>query len=144
MKVLKRNLPITLFGQTTLCDLLLGSYAEKPHRPAIVLMTARPEDFPEDEAFFSEPYGKASANAPEEFIQHLSPEHFPAKNWSENAGLWEQLLELSDEDELPLFHPTQHSITLGFCQAPIVMLGATALDLYLDLCAERLEAFPHG
>ena len=138
MKPLARNIPITLYSQPYEVDILLGMYATSK-RPAIILADSRPSTLPGEKAWEGFPVAIASTCAPEEYIQHLTAPHFPAKNWSENEGLWEQLLPLLDEDGNPLFLPTRHALTLGFYRSPIILLGEFARDLFSELIDETLS-----
>lgn len=141
MKTIARSIPLTLFGRQYEADLLLGLYATTK-RPAIILVDSRPATLAGERAWEGAPIAIASSNAPEEYIQHLSHLHFPAKDWSENEGLWEQLTLLTDDDGFPLFARTRHAITLGFCKAIIFKLGPHAATLYHTLSLEQ-ETF-HG
>lgn len=139
MKVLARNIPLTLNGVAYLADIILGIY-QTTGRPAILLADSRPEGVPPQAIWDGSPIATASSNAPEEYIQHLTKAHFPAKCWSENKGLWEQLLTLLDEDGFPLFVKTRHAITLGFATAPIMLLGPNACIEFTSLQDELEQA----
>ena len=128
MKVLAQNVEIKLYTDTYLCDILLGLYSNTK-RPAILLVEGNSTAI-------------ASANAPAEYLQHLSSSHFTMQNHAENAGLWEQLLPLTDEDGFPLFHATPHVITLDFVTCRIGCLGVLASELFSDLISEK--EFLHG
>jgi hypothetical protein len=132
MKTLARNIPLTLSSRSYVCDILLGIYTSS-QRPAILLVESRPSSLPGERAWAGEPVATASTNAPEEYIQHLTPPHFTAKDYSENEGLWAQLLPLRDEDGFPLFVQTRYAITLGFVKAPIMLLGPNAALEFSDL-----------
>ena len=136
MKVLARNIPITLSGRKYICDILLGLYASTS-RPAIMLAESRPESMSPQAIWDGSPIAVASTNAPEEYITHLSKPHFTAKDWSENEGLWEQLMDLLDEDGFPLFVRTRCAITLGFCKACIFLLGPNACEAFKELLSEK-------
>ena len=125
MKVLARNIPLTLNGAPRLADIILGIYWTTG-RPAILLADSRPDSLSPQAIWDGSPIGVASANSPEEYIQHLTKPHFPAKCCSENKGLWDQLLTLNDEDGFPIFIQTRHAITLGFALFPIMLLGQNA------------------
>lgn len=138
MKTLAKKVPIQLFGTAYTCDVLLGMY-ENGLRPSIILVTSPEEG--NDNATMSEPFAIASTNPPPEYIQHLPANCFAGKTYSENQGIWEQLLTLTDENEsLPLFAATKWKITLGFVTAPIYQLGPHATELYEQLRAELLAA----
>jgi hypothetical protein len=132
MKTLARNIPLTMYGRSYLCDIILGLYT-LTKRPAIMLVASRPDSLGGELAWDGTPIATASTNAPEEYIQHLTPPHFTAKTYSENEGLWEQLLPLLDEDGFPLFVQTRYKITLGFATAPIMLLGPNASMSLFDL-----------
>lgn len=136
MKVLAKGIPLTLAGRKYVVDILIGMYATS-HRPSIILVASRPDTLAGDLAWEGEPIAIASTNAPAEYIQHLSPAHFTMKNYSENEGLWEQLLPLVDEDGFPLFHETRYAITLGFATCRIGFLGVLASELFQDLLSEK-------
>ncbi len=138
MKTLARNIPITLHSQPYVVDILLGMYATSK-RPAVILPSSRPSDRPGERAWEGSPVAIASTCAPEEYIQHLTAPHFPAKNWAENEGLWEQLLPLLDAEGSQLFLPTRHAITLGYCRSQIILLGSSAQDLFAELLDESLS-----
>ena len=125
MKVLARNIPLTLNGAPHLADIILGIYWTTG-RPVILLADSRPDSLSPQAIWDGSPIGVASANSPEEYIQHLTKPHFPAKCCSENKGLWDQLLTLNDEDGFPIFIQTRHAITLGFALFPIMLLGQNA------------------
>lgn len=134
VKVIAKNVPISLSGRKYLCDIILGIY-QTSDRPAIMLVESRD----------GSPLATASANAPEGYLQHLSTLHFPAKDYSENSGLWDQLVPLSDEWGQPLFHLTRHVITLGHVHnVQIYRLGATPAVLFTELLAEKHEGAIHG
>lgn len=147
MKVLAQNVEIKLYTDTYLCDILLGLYSNTK-RPAILLVEACPSTLPGgpiwggNSTAIVSPTAIASTNAPAEYLQHLSSSHFTMKNHAENAGLWEQLLPLTDEDGFPLFHATQHVITLDFVTCRIGCLGVLASELFSDLISEK--EFLHG
>lgn len=147
MKVLARNIPITLSGRKYVCDVILGLYATTG-RPAVMLAESRPESMAPQAIWDGSPIAVASTNAPEEYIAHLTKPHFPAKDWTENEGLWEQLLPLTDEDGFPLFVRTRWAITLGFCKALILLLGPNACIEFAELQDEKLreerKEAPHG
>jgi hypothetical protein len=140
MKVLARNIPLTLNGVSYLADIILGIY-RTTGRPAILLADSRPDSLSPQAIWDGSPIGVASSNAPEEYIQHLTKPHFPAKCWSENKGLWEQLLPLNDEDGFPLFVQTRHAITLGFATAPIMLLGPNAC-IEFSILQDEMEHDP--
>lgn len=142
MKVLAKNIPITLASTPYTCDILLGLYANT-ERAAIILCDSRPDDYPDDRAWVGEPVGVATVNAPFEYLQHLDASFTAFKTWAENANLLEQLLPLTDPNGSPLFLPSPHRITLGFCRAPIIQLGTFPLALLRELRLERKET-PHG
>lgn len=142
MKILARNIPITLSGTPYTCDILLGLYTST-ERAAIILCDSRPDDYPDDRAWVGEPVGVATVNAPFEYLQHLDASFTAFKTWAENANLLEQLLPLTDPNGSPLFLPSPHRITLGFCRAPIIQLGTFPLALLRELRLERKET-PHG
>ena len=125
MKVLARNIPLTLNGAPRLADIILGIYWTTG-RPAILLADSRPDSLSPQAIWDGSPITTASSNAPEEYIQHLTKPHFTAKCCSENKGLWDQLLTLNDEDGFPIFIQTRHAITLGFALFPIMLLGQNA------------------
>jgi hypothetical protein len=136
MKVLAKGIPLILSSRKYLADILIGMYASS-HRPSIILVASRPDTLAGELAWEGEPIAIASANAPAEYIQHLSIAHFTMKNYSENEGLWEQLLPLVDEDGFHLFHTTRHAITLGFTTCRIGLLGVLATELFQDLLSEK-------
>lgn len=138
MKIVARNVPLTLVGTPYTCDILLGLYANT-ERAAILLCDSRPEDYPGDRSWAGEPVAVASTNAPAEYLQHLDHSHTAIKDWSENEGILPQLLSLTDENSSPLFYLTPHKITLGFCTAPIIQLGTLPLALHRELRKERKE-----
>lgn len=135
MKVIARKIPLTLAGTTHTCNILVGLYAVGS-RPAVILVATRPDDYPGSLAWEGAPLAIASSVCPPEYIQHLSPAHFPAKTWTENEGLWDQLLLLTDEDNFPLFLQTRHKVTLGFSTAPIMLLGPNAAEAFDQLLVE--------
>lgn len=146
MKVLARNIPLTLSSRPYICDIILSLY-QSTQRPAIMLVESRPSTMSPQAIWDGAPIAVASINAPEEYIQHLSKAHFPAKDWTENEGLWEQLLLLTDEDGFPLFVRTHYAITLDFCKALIMLLGPNACIELADLQSEVLlhpERKQHG
>jgi len=130
-EILMRNIRITLAGREWPCDLAIGLYPTTL-RPAIFLMSAPvfDKETDEPELFYSERIATASTNAPEEYIAHLPKNHFTAKNYSENAGLWEQLSELRDENGELFFIHTHWRITLGFASADIYQLSPRAYLAY--------------
>jgi hypothetical protein len=137
-KLLARNVPLTLAGRQYTCDILLGMYVSTL-RPSILLADSRPESLAGDIAWLGEPIAIASSNAPVEYLQHLPQTCFAAKTWTENEGLWEQLLELADEHAtLPLFIKTKWAVTLGFAKAPIIQLGHHAEELFHELRNEAM------
>lgn len=143
MKTLARDIPLTIAGQKYVCDILLGTYAE-PKRPAIILVEARPGSFPAEKLWNGEPVAIASVNVDSEFLEHLSQIHFPMKNYSENAGLWEQLLLLTDSDGFPLFLATHHSIISGYVHIQIGLLGPSAAPMFEELIEEINTRFAHS
>jgi hypothetical protein len=139
MKVIASNIPIHLHGQNYTCDLVLGIYAST-RRPALTLVSALVQDF-------GEAIAVVTTNAPDEYLTSLPLPIFCVKTWSENEGLWEQLVSLeTDLDNLPLFSRavnirtgTPLSITLGFARSPLYDLRHTALRAFYTLSKE-LEA----
>lgn len=140
MKTLLRNIPLELAGRKYVCDIILGLY-QSTKRPAIMLAESRPSSMSPQAIWDGSPTAVASTNAPEEYIAHLTKAHFPAKTWTENEGLWEQLLLLRDEDGFPLFVQTRYAITLGFCKAPIILLGPNACVDLVEL-QDEIESHP--
>ena len=133
VKTLAKNVPLDLGPRKYVVDILLGIYTSSK-RPAIILVDS--PSSPSAILVDSSPVAVATAPAPAEYLQHLSPYFFSAKTWSENEGLWEVLSLLVDEDENPLFIPTRHKVTLGFAISPIYALGALGVSLYNDLITE--------
>lgn len=129
-QIIKTDVSITLHGHTYLCDLVLGQYASN-FRPAILLVDA--SSIPDS---LGEMVATASINAPAEYLYNIPNHHFPVKVWSENAGLWEQLLSLTDDKDRPLFHSTNKALTLNFVRAPVVELGVHPLSLFNQLSKE--------
>lgn len=142
MKTLARNIPIILANTPYTCDLLLGLYANTG-RAALLLCDSRPGDYPAERAWAGEPVAVASTNAPPEYLQHLDHSFTAIKTWSENEGILPQLLALQTDFETPLFLPTPHKITLGFCTAPIIQLGPLPLALLRELRKKHMET-THG
>lgn len=145
MKLIRKAVPLTLSGSRYTCDILLDLY-QSNRRPAIFLCASRPNDLSPEKIWSGTPIAIASVNPPEEYIQHLSATHFAAKNYSENAGLWEQLSQLRDKDRNPLFTPTRWVITLGFANRVHIMdLGPQLRPLYEKLVEDLpKETLPHG
>lgn len=125
MKTLKSSVPITLHNLTYTCDILLSMYVCN-RSPAIILRGS------EGSAYEGESITTASVNLKDS----LPPSMFAAKTWSENEGLWSQLLPLKDEKGLPLFIPTSHSVPCGFTTAHLVYLGPTAVEAFTTLLQE--------
>lgn len=143
MKVLARNIPITLSGRKYVCDVILGIY-RTTGRPSIMLAESRPESMSPQAIWDGAPIAVASSNAPEEYIAHLTKPHFPAKDWAENEGLWQQLLNILDEDGFPLFVGTRWAITLGLCKAVIMLLGPNACSAFEDVQSEMKKETSRG
>lgn len=124
MRTLLKNLPITLFDVTSNCKLVLGAYGDQAARPAVILLCA-------DEDGIYEPYSVASVNAPD-FLTGLPQTFTIAKEYSENEGLWEQLLPLCDENG-PFFEVTKTKVTLGHARCRVIQLCGTAARIYNEL-----------
>lgn len=124
MRTLLSNLPITLFGQTTSCKLVLGAYGDSGGRPAVMLLCPT-------EGGGWEPYAVASVNSPD-YLTGLPQTFTIAKEYSENEGLWEQLLPLCDENG-PFFEVTKTKVTLGNARCRVVQLCGTAARIYEEL-----------
>lgn len=128
MKVIKSGVKITLYGHTYLVDVVLGMYANSL-RPSVILV-----DSAKNTEAFGEVVAIASTNAPQEFMIGMPEDHFAAKTYSENEGLWEQLEPLlSDETNSPLFLRTSWKLTLGFIFSPVYSLGPEASNTFLQL-----------
>lgn len=132
MKTLIKNIIITLHNHEYECDILLGMYASSS-RPSIILVDAK-------DSGLSEVISIATTNAPEEYYTGMSPFAFTCKTWTENLGLWDQLISLTAHDGTPLFLPTGQAFTLGFTRAQVLQLGPFAKLLFLDLKEELAQA----
>ena len=124
MRTLVKNLPITHFDVTSNCKLVIGAYGDQAARPAVLLLCAT-----EDGGW--ESYAVASVNSPE-FLTGLPQTFTIAKEYSENEGLWEQLLPLCDENG-PFFEVTKTKVTLGYARCRVVQLCGTAARIYEEL-----------
>lgn len=127
MKTLLSSISITLHKHRYTCDLVLAQYFNT-RRPAILLI----------DSISSEPITTATTNVAEEWLAHLPPHLTVCKMYSENEGLWEQLLPLRDSSEHLIFHPTPHKVLLSeWVTAPVVALGDLAQNLFQDFpCPE--------
>ena len=132
MKTLAKNIPIILHNREYICDILLGIYVSSSRASIILVDTT--------ENGLSEVVSIASTNAPDEYYTGMSPFAFTCKVWSENLGLWDQLISLIDSSDDPLFLPTGKSFTLGFTKAPVLQLGHSAQLLFLELQEELARA----
>lgn len=124
MLTIKRDVPLILASRPYLCDIILTAYANGA--PAILIVGA------ESSPLAGEHLTKATTNQE----SPLPPSMFAAKTWSENEGLWSQLLPLKGEDGLPLFIPTPHSVPCGFTTAHLVYLGPSLVEAFTTLLQE--------
>lgn len=124
MKTIAENVKIHLFDKDWTCSVHVGLYADSSHRPAIQLTHITEEGW-------EEPFATATTNKPE--YLYGSPDHHTiAKVYSENEGLWEQLLELSDERG-KFFRVTPMKLTVGWTTCPVIELLNSALFAYDEL-----------
>lgn len=137
-KTVIKGIDITLCGQPYHCDLAVGLYLETL-RPAILLVTSPVFIEEHDPIQYSELLTKASTCVPEEYIQHLPEYCFAAKTWSENEGLWPQLLRLRDENNMVLFEELGQACMMGFVKAPFYELSIPLYDAFLEVKAEYLS-----
>lgn len=126
MKVIKKDVEITLRGHTYLCDIVLGVYVNGK-RPAITLVEAA-----SNQSALGEVIAIASTNAPPEYLYNMPQHYFAGKNYSENEGLWPQLEPLCFEDTpAPLFLRTSKRLTLGLCVGvPVYDLGPDVAEIF--------------
>ena len=134
MKTIASNIKIRLFDKEYICALHVGLYADSFHRPAIHLTHLA-------EGGWEEPFAGATVNKPE-YIIGAPDHHTIAKVYSENEGLWEQLLELSDEKG-KFFRLAPMKVTVGRATCPTVELLNSALYAYDEL-RDELANKPHG
>lgn len=128
MKVIKKDVSVTLHGTTFLCDLVLGVYANNK-RPAIILVDA--SSLPNS---LGETVAIASTNAPGEYLTGMPQSYFAGKNYLENKGLWEQLEPLFwEETNAPLFLRTSKRLTLGHAIVPVYDLGPDVEPIFSSL-----------
>lgn len=137
-KTVLKGVDISLLGIDYHCDLAVGLYPETM-RPAILLLTSPVFIEEHDPIQYSEIIAKASVCVPEEYIQHLPEYCFAAKVWSENEGLWEQLLSLRDENNMWLFEDLGQACMMGFVKAPFYELSSPLYDAFLEVKAEYLS-----
>ena len=131
MKVIKKDVEITLHNHTYKCDIILGLYVYGK-RPAIILV---------DASSLSNSLGEvvcyASTNAPPEYLTGMPQTYFAAKDYGENEGLWDQLETLTWEDtNTPLFLCTSKRLTLGLVRVKVYDLGPDAADVFQTLLSE--------
>lgn len=134
MKTIAQNVKIHLFDKDWICSLHVGLYADSSHRPAIQLTHLAEEGW-------EEPFTTATTNKPD-YIYGSPDHHTIAKVYSENEGLWEQLLELSDERG-KFFRVAPMKVTVGGTTCHVVELLNSALFAYDEL-RDALAAKPHG
>lgn len=134
MKTLLTKHPFKLAGRTYICDLLLGLYP-RGKRPAIILVESA------DSTFIGEPIAIASVNVEPNWLISCSKYATAIKDYSENAGLFQQLLDLRDEDDVPLFINLCMRVTLSpFCAVPVIDLAPRARRLYNELLTEMFQS----
>lgn len=133
MKTLIRKHPFNLAGRIYSCDLLLGIYP-KGKRPALILVES------EDSTFMGEPITIASINIDPNWLISCSKYATVIKDYSENEGLFPQLLALRDESEAPIFVNLEMRVTLSpFATAPVLDLSPYARRLYDELLFEMTQ-----
>lgn len=121
MKTIAENVKIHLFDKDWTCSVHVGLYADSSYRPAILLTYIAEEGG-------EEPFATATTNKPE--IIYGAPDHHTiAKVYSENEGLWEQLLELGDERG-KFFRATPMKVIVGWTTCPVIELLNSALFAY--------------
>ena len=137
MRKLASNLLLTLGSRSYRADLCLTLYENK--QPAIVLLSSRPEDFDENRAYFSEVLTTATVAVPPAYLTGLGPNLIVAKDYTENEGLWAQLLPLTDPNDLPLFLPLSppRHLTLGFATCQVLRLGVLPAAIYNEQLFNR-------
>ena len=134
MKTIAENVKIHLFDKDYLCSLHIGVYGDASRRPAVQLTHLADEGW-------EEPFATATTNKPE--ILYGAPDHHTiAKVYSENEGLWEQLLELSNEKG-KFFRVAPMKVIIGWTTCPVIELCNSALFTYDELIDELL-AKRHG
>ena len=108
MSILVPEVTITLHGHTYIADVTLGLYHEN-HQPAILLLTSADDP----DMYAGELLTKATTNVDRAYLTGMPENCIVAKTWSENEGLWGQLLPLKGPDNLPLFRPLGKAVMLS-------------------------------